>query len=224
MIYNCGEFVKDNLARIVHLFRMSSICYTFFIYAKTHHCHRRGSNGERASAGQGVVMTIFYTGRGDKGKSAMGARKIAKDDPLFEALGALDELNSWLGFCQYKKLRPVQEDLFIAQAEIGAIGMRRKSKIQMTNAKTKRLEKEIAKVDAIVPPIKKFIIPGASELSAKLDVARALARRAERAAVKIKASPDLLAYLNRLSSFLFALARLVNFKLNRREEHPTYRP
>ncbi|MEK7616333.1 MAG: ATP:cob(I)alamin adenosyltransferase [Patescibacteria group bacterium] len=63
-------------------------------------------------------MTIYFTGKGDKGKSAMGARKIAKDDPLFEALGALDELNSWLGFCQDKRLKPIQEDLFIAQAEI----------------------------------------------------------------------------------------------------------
>ena len=45
-------------------------------------------------------MTIFYTGRGDKGKSEMGVRKIAKDDPVFEALGSLDELNSWLGFCK----------------------------------------------------------------------------------------------------------------------------
>lgn len=168
-------------------------------------------------------MTIFYTGKGDKGKSAMGARKIAKDDPLFEALGALDELNSWLGFCQYKKLRPIQEDLFIAQAEIGAIGIRQKSKIQISNAKTKKLEQEIARIDKIVPSIKKFIIPGASELSAKLDYARVLTRRAERAAVRIKAPPDLLKYLNRLSSLLFAFARLVNYDKKKRERHPSYR-
>lgn len=163
-------------------------------------------------------MTIYYTGRGDKGKSAMGARKISKAAPLFEALGALDELNSWLGFCNYKKLQFVQETLFIAQAELGM-----HSKLRVTHAKTEELEKEIAKIDKIVPPIKKFIIPGGSELSAKLDFARALARRAERDAVRIKASPELLQYLNRLSSLLFAYARLTNFRLKKKEQNPSYR-
>ena len=171
-------------------------------------------------------MTVFYTGRGDKGKSEMGARKIAKDDPVFEALGSLDELNSWLGYChsslkantyQLKALiKLIQEDLFIAQAEIGLRAMGRRSKYQISNIKTQRLESEIMKIDKIVPQIKKFIIPGGSELSAKLDYARALARRAERDAVKANTlkpntcSHELLQYLNRLSSLLFALARLVN--------------
>lgn len=168
-------------------------------------------------------MTIFFTGRGDKGKSVMGTKKIAKGDPVFELLGTLDELNSWLGYCQYKPLRDIQEDLFIAQAEIGLKAMGQKSKIQITNIKTKKLEKEIIKIDKIIPPIKKFIIPGGSELSAKLDYARALARRAERAAVRAKASPELLQYLNRLSSILFAHARLVNFKLKKKEQNPSYR-
>ena len=177
-------------------------------------------------------MTIYYTGRGDKGKSEMGAKKIAKDAPVMEVLGALDELNSWLGFCvvglKFKslkfKVREIQEDLFIAQAEIGLAAMGRKSfKFQVSSLKTKRLEKEIIEIDRIVPQIKKFVIPGGSELSAKLDYARALARRAERAAVRAKASPELLRYLNRLSSYLFALARLVNFRLNVKEENPKYR-
>lgn len=174
-------------------------------------------------------MTIFYTGKGDKGKSKMGARKIAKDDPLFEALGALDELNSWIGYCRYPKLKTVQEDLFIAQAEIAMTAMGKKSKIKITRTKTERLEREIAEIDAILPQIKQFIIPGASELSAKLDVARTLARRAERACVKFfkaseanEANEALLAYLNRLSSLLFALARLVNFSLKKKEESPGY--
>ena len=167
-------------------------------------------------------MTIYYTGRGDKGRSEMGMKKIAKDDPLFEALGALDELNSWIGYCQYKKLKAIQEDLFIAQAEIALAALGKKSKIQITNAKTQRLEQEILAIDKIVPQIKKFIIPGASELSAKLDYARALARRAERAAVRAKVSPELLQYLNRLSSILFAHARLVNYKFKIKEKNPGY--
>ncbi len=168
-------------------------------------------------------MTIYYTGRGDKGQSAMGPKKISKADPRFEVLGSLDELSSWLGVCGYKPLRFIQEDLFIAQAEIGLAAMGQKSKIKITPEKTKHLELEILKIDKIVPQIKKFIIPGASELSAKLDFARALARRAERAAVKAKAPAELLQYLNRLSSILFAHARLVNFKLKKKEENPSYK-
>ena len=168
-------------------------------------------------------MTIYYTGRGDKGKSDMGAKKIAKDHPIFEVLGALDELSSWLGMCQYKKLAQIQEDLFIAQAEIGLTAMGKKSKIMITKEKTDRLEREIIEIDKKVPPIKKFIIPGGSELSAKLDYARALARRAERTAVSAKVSPELLQYLNRLSSILFAFARLVNYEKKVREKHPSYK-
>jgi len=175
-------------------------------------------------------MTIYYTGKGDKGTSKMGARKMAKSDPLFELLGSLDELNSWLGVCQYKKLKAIQEDLFIAQAEIASIAISKiksqKSKLQI---KTNKLEEEIAKIDKIVPTITKFIIPGASELSAKLDYARTLARRAERSALKTNeankatSSAELIQYLNRLSSYLFALARLVNFRLKLKEHNPSYK-
>lgn len=172
-------------------------------------------------------MTIYYTGRGDKGKSEMGAKKISKDDPLFEALGDLDELNSWLGFCQYKPLRRLQEDLFIAQAEIALEAMGKKSKIKITKAHVARLEHDIASIDKKVPQIKKFIIPGGSELSAKLDVARAFARRVERAFVafskKTPLNPELLQYLNRLSSILFAHARMVNYTKKVKEQNPSYR-
>jgi len=162
----------------------------------------------------------------------MGVRKIAKDDPLFDALGALDELNSWLGVCRASvklkaksyKLKAIQETLFIAQAEIAMLGMKKRYTLRVTRAKTEELEREIRRIDAVVPNIKKFIIPGGAELSAKLDYARTLARRAERTLVCIKANPDLLAYLNRLSGYLFALARLVNFRLNIKEESPSYRP
>ena len=178
-------------------------------------------------------MTIYYTGRGDKGTSIMGAKKVSKADPLFEVLGTLDELNSWLGICKYKPLKPLQEDLFIAQAEIAlaAMGRKKNIKYQITNDKTKRLEEEIIKIDKILPPIKKFIIPGGSELSAKLDFARALARRAERALARHSLArrrggnnyAELLQYLNRLSSILFAHARLVNYTLKVKENNPSYK-
>ena len=187
-------------------------------------------------------MTIYFTGRGDKGKSDMGAKKIEKDDPLFEALGSLDELNSWIGYCRtdvtlqnlklknvQHQLKSIQETLFIAQAELAMMGMERRKNIkyQISNIKTKQLEEEIIKIDKAVPQIKQFIIPGASELSAKLDLARAFARRVERAFVaynrKHPLNPDLLQYLNRLSSILFAHARFVNVVLKKKEENPSYK-
>ena len=173
-------------------------------------------------------MTQFYTGRGDKGKSQMGAKAIHKDDPLFRVLGALDELNSWFGLClayaisnpqspiiNRKKaflkaksidlpavLLNIQETLFIAQAEIAAIGMNKKSSVHVSAEKTEGLEAQIKTIDEKLPTIKNFIIPGASELSARLDVARAMTRQLERNAVayskKKNLRPELLQYLNRL--------------------------
>ena len=190
-------------------------------------------------------MTIFYTGKGDRGKSVMGGAKISKDDPLFDVLGSLDEVNSLVGWCRAsisekrevksakltdvsEKLLSIQETLFIAQAEIGAIGMGQRMAVQVTKAKTQEIEKEIDAIDRILPPIKNFIIPGASELSARLDIARAAARNAERmlvayASKRTTVSPDLIQYMNRLSSILFALARLVNHRLKKTESNPRYR-
>ncbi|MBI2023513.1 cob(I)yrinic acid a,c-diamide adenosyltransferase [Candidatus Giovannonibacteria bacterium] len=185
------------------------------------------------------MRTIFFTGKGDEGESYVGDHKTPKDDILFYVLGSLDELNSWLGFCRaeaerskvldtHLALKNIQETLFIAQAEIYA-GFDEDAAIKVkriTPEKVAFLEEIIKKVDGTLPKINKFIIPGGSELAARLDVARALARRAERLAVSLGrergVSPDLLRYLNRLSSALFALARFVNFKTNFKEDNPTY--
>ncbi|MDI6821160.1 MAG: ATP:cob(I)alamin adenosyltransferase, partial [Patescibacteria group bacterium] len=97
---------------------------------------------------------------------------------------------------------------------------------KVTENKTKALENLIGVIDKITPPLKKFIIPGGSELSARLDVARVFARDLERDAVRfsksLSISKELLQFFNRLSSALFALARYTNFKLGITEEHPTY--
>jgi cob(I)alamin adenosyltransferase len=179
-------------------------------------------------------MTVFYTGKGDNGSSEVGSKKLSKDDLLFHALGTLDELNSWLGVCAAgakqknvrDALKDAQQSLFIIQAEIAALGGGYKPKSIITAGKTKELEKTIDLINLQVPAVTKFIIPGGSELSARIDYGRALARRAEREttafAKKKKANPELLKYLNRLSSLLFALARLVNYKLKIKEENPRY--
>jgi cob(I)alamin adenosyltransferase len=195
------------------------------------------------------MRTVFFTGKGDDGKTRLGKTVIPKDDPLFELLGQLDELNSWLGLCKVEvkqafsletprldiaaALLKLQETLFIAQAEVASAGFGTPSKdtsqekhTHVTDPKVVELEELIKNVDEEVPPITKFIIPGGSRLAAQLDVARTLARRAERDAValqrSVNLSPALVQFLNRLSSALFALARYANHALGASEDHPTY--
>jgi len=184
------------------------------------------------------VKTTFYTGKGDKGSSALGKRKVRKDNVLFHALGTLDELNTWLGLCKVeagaakykdikKSLHKLQEGLFVAQAEVAATGMGMRPKIKISKQHTKDLESEIKEADSIVPPLKNFVIPGGSELGARLDVARAISRRLERTFVamskKRKLRVELLQYLNRLSSVLFAFSQLANHIAKAKREHPTYK-
>ena len=194
------------------------------------------------------MKTTFYTGKGDKGKTLLGKCSYNKDEPLFEALGTLDELNSVIGFCRIaahgakfnsikKSLLNVQQNLFIAQAEIALLGFekkiikqkndKKKKIIKITADKTTDIEYELHAIDKKLPELKNFIISGGSELASRLDVARAVSRRLERRLVTLarskKINKDLLQYCNRLSSLLFALARLVDHISGVRYEHPKYK-
>jgi cob(I)alamin adenosyltransferase len=176
----------------------------------------------------------LFTGKGDAGTTtAFGCdqQRISKSSELPEALGVLDELNTFLGFVKMRAtgeiriagtLRDVQETLFIIQAEIaGADKKITESAVQSVEALVNGIEQEI-------PKLKGFSIAGGTELSALLDVARTLARRAERrliAAAEVGAcalSPEARAYMNRLSSLLFALARFANHQAGIVEENPRY--
>ena len=172
----------------------------------------------------------FYTGQGDKGESIVlsSTGKISKTDAIFEALGALDELNSHLGVCRTlakeeeikNALLGAQENLFIIQAELGGA-----ENMTLSEDKIKKLEQTIDEFGGFVGQITKFTIPGGNQLSARLDFARAMARLTERRAwtAKEKLTPAARAYLNRLSSLLFVLARYVNKKTNAPEDHPSYK-
>lgn len=193
------------------------------------------------------MNTLFFTRNGDNGKSAMGKKNISKSDTLFALLGALDELNSWIGFCVAcdggklehtidieKILFRLQEMLFIAQAEIGAIGLgtrltdgqAKNPTIAIAEHHIREIEEIIFDIDAVVPPIQHFVLPGGTMCAASLDIARVVARKTERIAVKFskkkKVSPEFLQYLNRLSSVLFALARYTNFVFGKNERNPRY--
>ena len=186
---------------------------------------------------------MLYTRKGDSGTTKFldtksGAR-ASKSSCITEALGFLDELNSFVGLCKVKSsgsgvsvdnvlieniLETAQQNLFIVQAEVA--GDKEKKIIQK---KITEMEQVIDSIEKEIPPITSFTIVGGSELSAFLDVARTIARRTERVIVKTCESggrdvcDNTRAYVNRLSSLLFALARLVNFRNGIKEKNPHYR-
>lgn len=178
-------------------------------------------------------MSLF-TGKGDGGTTKVfgcDQQRISKSSELPEALGALDELNAFLGFVKMRAagesrlkeaVRDVQETLFIIQAEVAGA-----DKHVPENA-VQNVEKMVNAIEKEIPPLKGFSIAGGTELSALLDVTRTLARRAERRLVAVEDAhvrevpPATKAYMNRLSSLLFALARLANHLAGVAEENPKY--
>jgi cob(I)alamin adenosyltransferase len=119
-------------------------------------------------------------------------------------------------------LGATQQDLFVVQAELAGADKR------MTEERVRAIETIIADAEKTLPPIRSFFVSGGTELAASLDHARTVARRAERraiAALETDGAPKktpLLAYLNRLSSLLYALARLANYRAGAEEEKPKY--
>lgn len=174
-------------------------------------------------------VTKFFSGKGDEGRTHFGKISLPKDDLVFEALGNLDELNSVIGWCRAKSrkkiggiLKNIQKDLFIIQGEIASAKFKFPVAQKIKNSHISSLEAIISEIGHKLPEIKNFVIPGSNEFSACLDVARTVTRRAERSIVRLKRgiSPDIVAYLNRLSSLLFVLARYANHKLKIKEDRP----
>lgn len=170
---------------------------------------------------------MLYTRKGDSGTTKLFTcdGRISKDDPTIEALGALDEANSWIGLCAAQSesdmratLQGLQEDLFVIQAFVACAPK------ELSSERVLALEAIIADAEAELPPITSFVIPGATALSANLDVARTLARRAERRLVACNNERHLevLPYINRLSSVLYALARLDAHRAGVQEVSPNY--
>lgn len=178
---------------------------------------------------------LFYTGKGDKGQSHIGKKKIDKTCLDIEVLGALDEINSFLGIVLNQKItsankkivRDVQEDLFIIQANVASLMLGIGKAPVFKKYKVRKLETHIEKFEKKVSPKPNFVVSGTTEGSAWLDYARTLARKAEIAMLRLnkkkKVNADILSYLNRLSSLLYAMARVEVKKANRKETHPSYK-
>lgn len=183
---------------------------------------------------------MLYTGKGDKGDTGLFGcdQRVSKSSAVAEALGSLDEVNSFLGFAKLKSIESgfstdsgkkfeeivnnLQQTLFVVQAEMAGAPMR------VGEEKVREVEEIIKEIEKELPPIRTFFISGGSELSSLFDFARTLARRAERRAVAVHESGHklgewTLSFLNRLSSILYALARLSNHKSGITEQSPTYK-
>jgi cob(I)alamin adenosyltransferase len=167
----------------------------------------------------------IYTKRGDEGQTGLfGGERVSKDNLRIRAYGTLDELNAFLGLAQSElavgsalqdRLGGIQAELFQLGAELatprgGKLGVE-----PLDESAIALLEQEIDRMEAELPPLKNFILPGGSRGASLLHVARTVSRRAEREMVSLNRAeplrPPVLQYINRLSDFLFVAARWVNF-------------
>ena len=176
----------------------------------------------------------MYTRGGDKGETGLyGGKRVPKDSLRVEAYGSIDELNSCIGVvvsvCRLDdvadSLRKIQRLLFIAGADLAAQepSEGEADRIQrISKSDTEWLERETDAVYSKLPRLTGFILPGGSEVSALLHLARSVCRRAERRIVAAsrseKVNPDIVPFFNRLSTYLFNLARFVNLSEGRGDE------
>ena len=169
-------------------------------------------------------MPRMYTRTGDKGETGLfSGERLPKNSLRIEAYGTVDELSSWIGYTRSSVddsevnaiLERIQQDLFLVGAELATHPKKSSPrKGQITEAMVKRLEGEIDRLDAELPALSTFIVPAGTQTASALHVARTIARRAERRTVTVtqneKLNPELVPYLNRVSSLLFVLARIAN--------------
>ncbi|MDE1825757.1 MAG: cob(I)yrinic acid a,c-diamide adenosyltransferase [Candidatus Micrarchaeota archaeon] len=180
-------------------------------------------------------MTKYYTGKGDNGStSIMGGTSVPKGDILIEAIGDVDELNSSIGISLFyvrddtlrEQLKLIQNELFSIGALLASVESANFSKAKVEPKQVQRLEEAIKSMGAKMPELTKFVLPAGSEESSHIHLSRSIARRAERhisaAAQKYKIDGNLLAYMNRLSSFLFTAALYLNFQNGVEESNPMY--
>lgn len=182
----------------------------------------------------------LFTGKGDNGttKTFGCDQRISKSSAIAEALGTLDEVNSFLGLVKveskdlgfkfetqnvFEMIHGIQENLFTIQAELAGADKK------IGEEKVKEAESVINDIEKTLPPITTFFISGGTKLASLFDVSRTLARRAERRVVSVHeeglrpVGGQTLAYLNRLSSLLYAFARLSNHISGINESAPSYK-
>ncbi len=171
----------------------------------------------------------IYTKTGDRGDTGLfGGLRVSKSDPRIEAVGAIDELNSVVGLARSESLdapvdallETIQSELFDIGAEVGTVAdkLDQLTLPRIGAESIARLEREIDRVDAIIPQLTTFVLPGGTRAASLLHLARTVCRRAERSIVRARAQEpvrdEIVHYVNRLSDLLFTWARFENFRAN----------
>lgn len=167
----------------------------------------------------------LYTKTGDAGETGLfDGTRVSKADPRVGAYGEVDELNAWLGLVRASGVDADLDGIIVAiQRDLFALGAlladprhriaARVEKAALDNADVTRLEQSIDTLEAALPPLARFVLPGGSPAGAYLHLARTVCRRAERRIVALgpdAVPPLVLTYMNRLSDMLFVMARTAN--------------
>jgi cob(I)alamin adenosyltransferase len=168
----------------------------------------------------------LYTKTGDAGKTSIVGGRVDKDHLRVEAYGTIDEANSFLGQAMtllqdekfqdiYQELEKIQHELFDCGGDLAVVN--NKIPYKVTEEMIIFLEKRIDEYIQQAPPLERFILPGGTPAAAAIHVVRTVTRRAERCVVALKKQEDInehvLKYINRLSDYLFAAARVINARL-----------
>ena len=174
-------------------------------------------------------ITKVTTKTGDKGETSLGTgERVRKDHPRVNALGDLDYLNSVIGWTISsfsdnqigRELKKIQQDIFNISGDISLPGS---ESVLLNKERIKDIEDQIDIITNKLPPLKEFILPGGSELISRLHIARTSCRNAERSLISMYGNDNLnqlhAKYMNRLSDYLFLLARLVKHNEGVKEEH-----
>jgi len=165
-----------------------------------------------------VRLTKIYTRGGDAGQTSLGdGSRVSKLDARLAAYGTTDELNSLIGVVLAGELpdslraplERVQNELFDVGADL-SVPVSVEDRLRVTQEMIDALERDCDELNAPLPELRSFILPGGSEAASRLHVARAVARRAERESLAADVSPLARVYLNRLSDLLFIAARTAN--------------
>ena len=174
-----------------------------------------------------VVLNKIYTKTGDDGETALGnGARVAKHSMRVTAYGTVDELNAIVGLARLHtdgeldaNMSRIQNDLFDLGADLCRPDIEKDAEseyppLRIVGSQVDRLESEIDAMNAKLEPLRSFILPGGSPLSAHMHQCRTVARRAERLTVELatmeSVNPDAVKYLNRLSDWFFVAARVAN--------------
>jgi cob(I)alamin adenosyltransferase len=170
-----------------------------------------------------VKLNKIYTKTGDQGQTGLSdGSRVAKTSVRIAAIGAVDETNSAIGVArldaegdQDAMLSRIQNDLFDLGADLSMPeDGKTEDRLRIAPVQVERLEREIDAMNASLAPLKSFVLPGGTALAAHLHLARAIARRAERAIMELAAQETIneaaVQYANRLSDHLFVMARAAN--------------